>query len=231
MIEKILPGKVVGIDVFGDVIPDLMFKEEADQIRNAVPKRKYEYMSVRHCARQALAQTGFAPTPLPRGKGGVPLWPKGSVGSMTHCSGYRAAAVAHKSDFTSVGIDAERNEQLPNDMLSFIASIHERALLEKLNMLQLPIQWDMLLFCAKEAVFKTWYPVMEQWLGFEDVCISFQIVESSSALRLAGTFSTCPVFGIEKNHGAATSLINAMIGQWQCTKNMITTSVTIRRHE
>lgn len=231
MIDGILPDGIVGIDLFGDIAPALIFQEEVDQIRKAVPKRQREYMSVRHCARLALAQIGFKPTPLPRGNGGTPVWPEGSVGSMTHCLGYRAAAVARENDLASIGIDAEQNKQLPSEILSFIASPYERGLLRELDTFQLSVQWDTLLFCAKEAVFKAWYPIMERWLGFEDVRISIQLAEPSSTLSFTGTFFICPVVDSGDKHVTAISLLDAMAGQWQCVEGIITTSVAVSAHE
>lgn len=31
--------------------------------------------------------------------------------------------------------------------------------------------WERLLFSAKETVYKAWYPLRHEWLGFEDVAI------------------------------------------------------------
>jgi len=31
------------------------------------------------------------------------------------------------------------------------------------------IHWGRALFCAKEAIYKAWYPVQQRWLGFDDV--------------------------------------------------------------
>lgn len=41
------------------------------------------------------------------------MWPDGVVGSMTHCDGYRAAAVAHAGEVLGVGIDAEPHFPFP----------------------------------------------------------------------------------------------------------------------
>jgi 4'-phosphopantetheinyl transferase EntD len=35
------------------------------------------------------------------------------------------------------------------------------------------VAWDRLLFCAKEAVYKVWYPVTRRWLGFEEAEVVF----------------------------------------------------------
>ena len=35
--------------------------------------------------------------------------------------------------------------------------------------------WDRILFCAKEATYKAWFPLTRRWLGFEDAHITFDI--------------------------------------------------------
>ena len=35
------------------------------------------------------------------------------------------------------------------------------------------MHWDRLLFSAKEAIYKAWYPLTGRWLGFEDASLLF----------------------------------------------------------
>ena len=35
------------------------------------------------------------------------------------------------------------------------------------------LHWDRILFCAKEATYKAWFPLTQRWLGFEDAHITF----------------------------------------------------------
>ena len=37
------------------------------------------------------------------------------------------------------------------------------------------LHWDRILFCAKEATYKAWYPLTRRWLGFEDAHIVFDV--------------------------------------------------------
>ena len=37
------------------------------------------------------------------------------------------------------------------------------------------LHWDRILFCAKEATYKAWFPVTRRWLGFEDAHIVFTV--------------------------------------------------------
>ncbi len=43
------------------------------------------------------------------------------------------------------------------------------------------LHWDRILFCAKEATYKAWYPVTKRWLGFEDAHIVFSVDDSGTA--------------------------------------------------
>jgi 4'-phosphopantetheinyl transferase EntD len=41
------------------------------------------------------------------------------------------------------------------------------------------VPWDILLFSAKESVFKAWFPATGTWLGFEHARIEFQPASKS----------------------------------------------------
>jgi 4'-phosphopantetheinyl transferase EntD len=102
-----------------------------------------------------------------------PRWPDGVVGSMTHCDGYRAAAVARAADLAALGIDAEPHGPLPDGVLDAVAREEELAMLDGLRRAAPGVHWDRLLFSAKESVYKAWFPVTGRWLGFEDASLAF----------------------------------------------------------
>lgn len=86
---------------------------------------------------------------------------------MTHCVGYRAAAVGWRSDeLTSIGIDAEPDKPLPRNVLSIVSSADECRMLLGLTSSCPDPAWDRLLFSAKEAVFTAWWPLTRTWLDF-----------------------------------------------------------------
>ncbi|MBO0874716.1 MAG: 4'-phosphopantetheinyl transferase superfamily protein [Pseudonocardia sp.] len=171
-LRRILPKAVVGVEMFGDAARVPLWPEEAAHIANAIRHRREEYACVRHCARQGLAALGIAPAPILSGSRREPLWPPGAVGSMTHCAGYRAAAVARASDVAAVGIDAEPHEPLPDGVLEVVTREEERTLLEELTAADDVTAWDRLLFSAKESVYKAWFPLARDWLGFEQASIA-----------------------------------------------------------
>jgi 4'-phosphopantetheinyl transferase EntD len=78
----------------------------------------------------------------------------------------------------SVGIDAEPHDVLPHGVLDAISLPDERR-----DISELPgaLHWDRILFCAKEATYKAWFPLTRRWLGFEDAHITFDVDDSGAA--------------------------------------------------
>jgi 4'-phosphopantetheinyl transferase EntD len=164
--EALVPPSVVTVETGEDLLDVELFPEEEASVGRAVEKRRREFVTGRACARQALERLGVGPAPVGTGARGEPLWPDGVVGSITHCRGYRACGVARADELASLGIDAEVNEPLPRGILASITSPEERAALPADGD---GVHTDRLLFSAKEAVYKAWYPLTGSWLGFEDV--------------------------------------------------------------
>ena len=91
---------------------------------------------------------------------------------MTHCAAYRAAAVALATEISSIGVDAEPNEPLPAEVLDLVADDAERVWVAELLAARPEVNWDRLLFSAKESVFKTWFPLTHRWLDFRQATIT-----------------------------------------------------------
>ncbi|MFD5825694.1 4'-phosphopantetheinyl transferase [Lentzea sp. NPDC060358] len=179
MLEQLLPPPIAAVERFDDEQPADLFPEEEALIVNAVPKRRAEFGSARACARDALRTLGIAPVAILPGPKREPRWPDGVVGSLTHCAGYRAAALALSTDFRTIGIDAEPHAPAPEGVLEAIALPAEIERIPVLRAEDPKICWDRLLFSAKESTYKAWFPVTRRWLGFEDADIT---------LRADGTF-------------------------------------------
>jgi 4'-phosphopantetheinyl transferase EntD len=173
MIERILPPRiVVAVDIRGEFQVELA-PSEAAAIRRAVDTRRREFTTARACARIALAWLGLTPGPIPPGPAGEPRWPAGVVGSITHCGGYRAAAVGRAGQVGALAIDAEPNQPLPAGVLAAISTPEERLLLRRCQEETAAVCWGRLLFSAKEAVFKLWFPLTGDKLDFEDASVEF----------------------------------------------------------
>lgn len=148
----------------------MLLPEEAAVLGKVAEKRRLDFTRGRHCARRAMQQLGLPPLPLLPGPDRQPLWPAGICGSITHTTGYCAAAVAHTAEILSLGIDAERRQALSDGVLRRISLDEERAWIAAADP-QMP--WDVLLFSAKESVFKVWFPLVRSWLGFDEAHVRF----------------------------------------------------------
>lgn len=174
MIEELLPSQVAAVEAFADPPDAFLFPQEAAAVARAVERRRREFTTVRHCARAAMDRLGLPPVPIIPGQRGAPGWPDGVVGSMTHCQGYRAAAVAHARDMATVGIDAEPHEPLPGDVGGLIMLPAEREQISALAAAEPDVCWDRLLFSAKESVYKAWYPLTARWLDFHEARVDLR---------------------------------------------------------
>lgn len=214
MIDEILPSWVASAEKFGDVPEDTLFPEERPLIARAVDRRRREFVTGRHCARLALARIGVTPVPIPRGERGAPIWPAGTVGSITHCSGYRAAAVASAGVARAVGIDAEPHEPLPDGILPTIASPGEIAALRAMGDADGEVCWDRILFSAKESVYKVWFPLTGRWLDFSEAVVD---IEPSGTFR-ARLLVADPAVGTD-----------VLPGRWTVRDGHIATSIALPR--
>jgi len=176
VIEELLPVSIAVVECRSDDESTFLLPEERPLVGRAVDSRIREFTIARSCARQALGKLGFPPVPILRGPKGEPLWPAGIVGSITHCKGYRAAAVAMQTKISAIGIDAEIDDALPPEVLNSICVEEEIAWLSQEHD---RLHWDRIIFSAKESVYKAWFPFTRRWLGFEEVTITIDAAESS----------------------------------------------------
>jgi 4'-phosphopantetheinyl transferase EntD len=184
MLAALLPAFVQTVEAFNDPPEARLHPEEEVYVARAVEVRRREFTTGRHCAREALRRLGRPPAAIARGERGAPGWPDGVVGSITHCEGYRAAAVARASDLVTIGIDAEPNQPLPNGVLELVALAPERAMLAALAASVPGVAWDRLLFSAKESIYKAWAPLTGTFLDFDGAEVAFDAAAGAFVARL-----------------------------------------------
>ena len=217
LLTGVLPDSVAAAEMYTDP-PDLMpLPEEEPLIARSVPKRRNEFVTARHCARLALGQLGLPPTPILKGEKGEPCWPDGIVGSLTHCEGYRGAVVARGEGVRSLGIDAEPHGVLPDGVLDAISLPAER---NELSAMPSGLQWDRILFCAKEATYKAWFPVTRRWLGFSDAHIVFDVDASGTGGQFVSEILI---------DGAALSgpPLTTLRGRWLVRDGLVLTAIVL----
>ncbi|MFI5688955.1 4'-phosphopantetheinyl transferase [Streptomyces sp. NPDC051636] len=217
MIEQLLAPPVVAVQAFTDPVdPPMLFAEERALIARAVDSRRREFGTVRACARTALSGLEIAPVPILPGPQGAPAWPDGVVGSMTHCAGYRAAAVARATDLLTIGLDAEPHQPLPGSELDIVALPEERTRLSDLAARRPEICWDRLLFSAKESVYKAWFPLTNRWLDLEEASVTIDPDAGTFRARLlvAGpVIAGAPLPGFD--------------GRWLVRNGLVLTAITM----
>ncbi|HZM16281.1 MAG TPA: 4'-phosphopantetheinyl transferase superfamily protein [Candidatus Krumholzibacteria bacterium] len=205
------------VEMFSDVPLSTMFPVEIAAVANAVTQRRREFATVRYCAREALRKIGVTAVPILSDADGVPRWPVGVVGSMTHCAGYRAAVVARCDDLLGVGIDAEPHAPVPAAVLDFMLREEESAQLSALSESRPDLHWDRIFFCAKESAYKTWFPLTRRWLDFADLSVE---------LSVGGTFEAHVLVrepGLADSHGVRIG------GQWVVDRGLVVATTCLRR--
>lgn len=206
-------------EVYSDP-PDLApLPEEEPLIARSVDKRRNEFITVRHCARVALGELGLPPVPILKGEKGEPCWPDGVVGSLTHCTGYRGAVVGRTDAVRSVGIDAEPHDVLPDGVLNAITLEEER---HEISALPAGLHWDRILFCAKEATYKAWFPLTKRWLGFEDAHVVFDLDPPDGATT--GVFVSKILIDPEALSGPP---LTALRGRWSVERGLVLTAIVL----
>ena len=122
VIEELLPLGVVAVESREERLDITLSPEEEAACGQMTVRRQREFRTARRCAQLALVRLGLPPAPIPIGPHGEPRWPLGVVGSITHCAGYRACALARAHEVAAVGIDAERDAALPRGVLNAITA-------------------------------------------------------------------------------------------------------------
>jgi enterobactin synthetase component D / holo-[acyl-carrier protein] synthase len=143
-------------------------------LETAVPKRRTQFRGGRYCAIKAMEalRGSWEVQHVGRSANGVPLWPDGVVGSITHTDDFASAAVARTGDAMAVGIDTERimSESQARSVGCIIAWPDEVSHVRTAGFSRLEALT--LVFSAKESIFKCLYPIVSSYFDFCDVRIT-----------------------------------------------------------
>ncbi|WFE50393.1 4'-phosphopantetheinyl transferase superfamily protein [Micromonospora sp. WMMD1155] len=181
--RDIFPATVaVAVAGSDDWLGALLPAEQACLGERAVETRRRDFAAGRSCARRAMTDLGLPPTAVPAAPDRSPVWPAGVVGTITHTTGYCAAAAAHTTDVRSVGMDAEQHHEINPGVRRMVLLPEEEALCAGLPG---DTSWPVVVFSAKETVYKVWYPVVGTWLGFFDAHLDIDPDAGTFTARIA----------------------------------------------
>lgn len=161
---------------------DDLLPEERAHVARAVEKRQREHAAGRWAARQALARLGVAPTAILVGDDRAPRWPAGIAGSITHCAGFAAAAVAHVEQVCALGIDAEVVRDAPFEGWQRTLVDVERARLATADGTP-EVRALFATFAAKEAFFKLQWPVTATFVDFTEAEVTLDLAGGRWTIR------------------------------------------------
>lgn len=164
-------------------------------LAHAVAVRQVQFLAGRYCAVSALRALSPAlrDIEIPIGPHREPVWPRGFVGSITHTSVRAAAAVASTRHARGLGFDIEAISEGTES--SLFASADEMADLRR------QVAWNerqlaLVVFSAKESLFKCLYPLVGRYFDFLDarVCaidsprasLTIELLQSLSSEFRAG---------------------------------------------
>jgi 4'-phosphopantetheinyl transferase EntD len=189
---------------------------ERESLAASVEQDGLEFGEVRWCALTALARLGLAPVALVPGPGGVPWWLQGVVGSLTHCAGYRAAAVTSTESILALGIDAvPADASLTAQARAALVTAGERATLAELAAADPALDWTRVLLSMKETVAKCWFPLTNTRLDAEQI----EVVPS-----LEGTFR----FRLETvGRPDVAGLVSEQSGRWSIDGDFVLTALVV----
>lgn len=143
-----------GAPDFGIALPD--------RIARAAPRRRAEWLAGRRCASEALRLLTGQGACLGTAPDRSPLWPGGTLGSISH-SGEMAVAIAARADrCLGIGLDIERvmDGRAASEVASEALTPRERC-----HLANDPFSIT-LAFSAKESLFKALYPLLRRPMSF-----------------------------------------------------------------
>jgi len=163
-----------------------LWPAEAVAMRNAVPSRRAEFTAGRAAARLAMASLGLPPAAIPMRVDRSPDWPEAISGSITHTDALALAAVAPSARLAAIGIDAEPDEPLAEDLAELVLRPEEKDLCAAESD---PARAARLFFVAKEAAYKCQFALTGELLDFDGLSIS---VSPEGAVKAICTRQTGP---------------------------------------
>ncbi len=184
-------------------------------------KRRADFVAGRQAARAGLQQLDLPNAgPILQGVQREPLWPDGSIGAIAHSGGWAVAAVGRTANYAGIGFDMEQERRSMTDrvagrfcVLSEAEWVFEDGRLHRDRAL--------MLFTAKEALYKALYPTCKVFFGFEDALLTWDETCGRFSVELLKTL--CPE--LKKGHIFSVGCLrnNGFIYSWTAHNTCVLT--------
>lgn len=191
------------------------FPLEADWFSTAGDYRKCEFVAGRDCARAALGQLGFARGPILPDEYGVPLWPVGVLGAISHSRGYCVAIAARSAAYQTLGVDLEKTNRLSPAAMRRTVHPGEQSYVRGSQ------KKATLIFCAKEAFFKAQFPFWHTHANFHD--LEFAVDESGGRLTVRDIGKRFP--------GELRALAESFVFRFSYFEDFVVSACWLRRQD
>ncbi|MEW8656663.1 MAG: hypothetical protein AB2595_20690, partial [Candidatus Thiodiazotropha endolucinida] len=130
-LSSLFPANVVIVHATDEMWETPVRTEEERLIQDSVAKRQRQYRAGRNAAHAALEQLDAPDGPLLRGENRQPIWPRGYVGSISHCDDSCVAVCAVEGEVVSLGIDVEPLKPLKPKIARYTATEDGQTLIQR----------------------------------------------------------------------------------------------------
>ena len=136
-----------------------LYKDECIFVRNAINKRRREFLAGHTIARKLLEKLYHFPCSIPVGSMRQPVWPESVIGSITHDGDYCVVVAGHSDRTQLIGIDLAESTPLDPSLIPMICTKDEvKTLQHARNLIDFAGDPYKLVFSVKESIYKCLFP-------------------------------------------------------------------------
>ena len=158
-------GLASAVSAVSDAAVSGLSPVELSHIESWAPHRRNEFAAGRLCARRALGALGIEAGSLLPDDEGLPVWPEGVVGSISHSRGLAMAVAVSAGVYSLIGLDVEKTNRLSEAAMSRIVHPLEAAFAGNDQ------TRTSILFSLKEAFYKAQFPRWRTTGNFQDLAL------------------------------------------------------------
>jgi 4'-phosphopantetheinyl transferase EntD len=174
--------------LFSPVLFETLQIARPDTLNQAVAKRQAEFLAGRTLARLGQIALGLDTAQVLIGPDRAPVWPKPMVGSISHSKGRCACLLMPKDHGVLPGLDIEAiaSGNALKAILHGTVTAQDTNLLEQADDLAVAAT---LCFSAKETLYKSLYPEVRCFFGFDQAQLCALPEKRTLRLELIGDIS------------------------------------------